>query len=352
MGNCRLLVPALLAAAAAVVPARASLVITPTFDSSITQDTNAAAIEGAINTAIAVFEQTYTNPINVLIYFQEGGGLGESNFYYYDGTPGSGFYQTYYNALVAMDANPAAIAGLNANGGNSVDNPVTGNDNIDIKSANARAVGIAIAPGCVPTGSPGSMFCPNNPGSGADAVDGIISLNTNITYPPNPNGSDYSLVAVAEHEIDEILGLGSSLPNTSSGSGTVGYLANNPAPEDLFRYTASGTLINSAVNCSSPGSAYFSYSGMTDIAQFNNSCNGDDFGDWATSGQVQSAVGSTGTEPIYGPSEIDALSAIGYTVAAPEPATWALLLVPFLAFVLQRRLTFVLRLGTIFNSLK
>ena len=91
---------------------------------------------------------------------------------------------------------------------------------------------------------------------------------------------------------------------------------------------------------------------MTDIAQFNNSCNGHDFGDWATGGQVQSAVGSAGVEPIYGPSEIDALSAIGYTVAAPEPASWVLLLAPFLGFVLHRRLTFVLRLGTIFKSHK
>ena len=190
MGSFRLLVPVLVAAAVTAVSARANLIITPTWDSTITSDPNAAAIEGAINTAIAVFEQTYTNPIDVLIYFQEGGGLGQSNFYYYDGVPGMGFYQQYYNALAATDANPAAIAGLTAadlaaNGNNSnLDNPVTGSDNIDIKSANARAVGIDIAPGCVPTGSPGSMICPNNVGSGSNAVDGIISLNTSITYRP------------------------------------------------------------------------------------------------------------------------------------------------------------------------
>src|SRR5579871_516985 len=59
-------------------PATAQLIITPTFDSSITGDPNAAAIEGAINAAIGVYQSIFANPINVPIYFAEGGGLGES----------------------------------------------------------------------------------------------------------------------------------------------------------------------------------------------------------------------------------------------------------------------------------
>jgi hypothetical protein len=73
--------------------------------------------------------------------------------------------------------------------------------------------------------------------------------------------------------------------------------------------------------------AYLSYSGATDLAQFNNSCNGADFGDWASGGpvQVQDAYGTLGQNPAYGSNEIAALSAIGYTVATPEPGTWMLL---------------------------
>jgi hypothetical protein len=317
---------ALLAVAACgAISAQADLIIVPTFDSSITSDPNAAAIEGAIDDAIDVFESTYSTNITVPIYFQEGGGLGESNFFYYTTS-----YADYYAALVATDANPAAIAGLTANGGAGVDNPVTGTSDIDIKSANARAVGIDIPPGCIPTGSAGSMTCTyDSGGTNPNDVDGIISLNTSITNPPQPNnGSTYALIPVAEHEIDEILGLGSSLPNTNASSGTVTGIAGNPAPEDLFRYNASGARVFT-VNCASPGSAYFSYSGATDLTQFNNACNGADFGDWATGvqAQVQDAYASPGDDPAYGPNEIAAESAIGYTLATttPEPATWMLL---------------------------
>lgn len=308
----------------AAIPANAGLIIDPTFDSSITTQADASAIEGAIEAAIDVFETTYSNPITVDIYFQAGGGLGESQFYWYTAN-----YQTFYNQLVSTDANPAAIAGLAANGGNSANNPITGTSEIDIKSADARALGFDAPPGCIPTGSAGNKNCTQ--GTGADAVDGIISLNTSITFPPqSESGSTYDLTSVAEHEIDEILGLGSSLPNTSAGSGTVDFTAGNPAPEDLFRYTAPGDFAK-AVNCASPVQAYFSYSGSTNLNNFNTACNGDDFGDWLGGGspQVQDAVGTPDATIAYGQGEIDAMSAIGYTLAdpAPEPATWILLLV-------------------------
>src|ERR1700722_10318150 len=116
-------------------PAHAGLIITPTFDSSITSDSHAATIEGVIDSAIRMFDNLYSNPITVSIYFQEGGGLGDSNTAVYDGA-----YTTVYNALVATDANPAAIAALNANGGdpttNGGINPEGDTNAIEIKSAN------------------------------------------------------------------------------------------------------------------------------------------------------------------------------------------------------------------------
>ena len=322
--------------------ARANLIITPTFDSSITSDPNAAVIESSINSAIGVFESTYSTNITVPIYFQEGGGLGGSEFYF-----NTVNYYSFYTQLVATDANPAAVAGLTANGGagtnynrftGTSDNPVTGTTEIDIKSANARALGFTAPPECVPTLSDGSMEC--GYGTGSSSVDGIITLNTNTTYPPQTNnGSNYGLISTAEHEIDEILGLGSSLENTTQDSGNAPDYGGNPAPEDLFRYNAAGQRIF-AVNCgASAVAAYFSYNGATDLTQFNNACNGADFGDWATGSyaQVQDAYGEQGADPAYGPNEIAALSAIGYSLAIPEPGTWMLLLSSLAVLPFARR---------------
>lgn len=324
---------ALLVSFGAVIPARAGLIIDATFDSSITGQADAATIESTIEAAIGVFEATYTNPISVSIVFQAGGGLGESQV----GFAYSQNYQAFYNDLVATNANPAAIAGLTSNGGNAVNNPVTGTSTIELKSANGRAVGIAgDAPLCNPVGSPGSLVCSGVPG-GPDAVDGIISLNTNITYPPQPdNGFNYGLMSVTEHEIDEVLGLGSALGdcNDAGPNPCTSISARDPEPEDLFRYTGPGQFASLSINCANPFTqAYFSYTGATAdntaMTQFNTVCNGADWGDWkgGPTPQVQDAFGNAGAaDPSYGPNEIAAMSAIGYTVATPEPGTLVLLL--------------------------
>jgi hypothetical protein len=306
------------------------MIISAVFDSTITSDPNGAAIEGTINTAIATYESLFTNNITVSIYFQEmTSGLGESNTDIYDES-----YTSFYNDLVANNGNPAAITGLNANGGdantNGGVNPVTGDSNIQLNSADARALGINIPPACFGTGAPGSVQCGS---SGTGPYDGIISLNTGITYPPQPNnGSNYALISVAEHEIDEVLGLGSALINTNNPSGSYNTTPfGDPTPEDLFRYNAAtGGSRTLSTNCATPTSAYFSYgSASTALAEFNNACNGDDFGDWLTGAappQVQDANGTPGVTTTLGPNEIAALTAVGYTMSqgTPEPGTWVL----------------------------
>jgi hypothetical protein len=338
-----------------VMPARAGLIIDTIFDSSITSDPNAAIIKAAIDTAVQTFESLYSNPITVSILFQEGGGLGQSNDLVYGVT-----YTSFYNGLLANDGNPAAIAGLDANGGdpntNGGVNPVGNVNEIEIKSANARALGIDIAPGCVVTPTGDGTAGGNVPnicaftGSGA-TVDGIVSLNTAITTPPNsqtfPDPSYYDLVSTAEHEIDEVLGLGSALENCDSTSpsgacqpgATLNAANDTPigvgAPEDLFRWSAAtGGTRTLSTNCNTPTSAYFAYGPSTGaIAQFNNACNGGDFGDWQSNPlppgvnpQVQDAFGAAGATPVYGPSEIDAMTAIGYDLASPTPEPGAMVL--------------------------
>jgi hypothetical protein len=248
-------------------------------------------------------------------------------------------YQTFYNDLVTTDANPAAIAGLTANGGNAANNPVNNTNTIRLKSANGRAIGIATdTPLCNVTGSAGNLTCSNTPG-GPNAIDGIIGLNTSITFPPQAQGSGtYYLVATVEHEIDEVLGLGSSIANCSGTCTSTSFQGGNPAPEDLFRYTANGVFATGNIDCSGTVTpAYLSYSGATVLTNLNTACNGGDFGDFTGGSQVQNAFATPNLIYNYGANEIAAMSAIGYQVATPEPATFALLIPALGVAALVRR---------------
>ena len=274
-------------------PAYANLTITPTFDVTITSDPNAGAIEGVINSAIGFYESTFADPINVAINFREmTSGLGSSSTFF-----ATGPYNVYLAALKAdaKDATDATATSLLAN---SSTNPVNGNSFIDVKTANLRAVGINANP------SPGQP-------------DGFIGLNTQITDVGSPGTSgQFSLFATVEHEIDEVLGLGSALPSTP---------ALTIFPEDLFRYDASG---NRSFTTSSSAKAFFSINGTTDLAQFDNQNDGGDFGDWQSNPlpggvgpKVQDAFANPGTHPVLTSSspEVIALDAIGYDLVSPVP---------------------------------
>jgi hypothetical protein len=281
--------------------AHGALVISPTFGSSITSDPNAAKIEGTINQAIQVYQTTFTNNINVTINFNEmSSGLGSSNFFFYNISYASFLAALKANATTADDM--IALAHLP----NGTSNPVTNDNFIDVKTANLRALG----------------FTGFNSGL-AGGVDGIIGLNTSITDVGSPGTTgQYSLLATVEREIDKVLGLGSALPSPVN-------FFNDPLPEDLFRYDASGNRSFTA----STTNAYFSIDGTTDLAQFNNSNNGGDYGDWQSNPrptgvgpQVQDAFATPGAHPTLGPNEITALDVIGYTpVVVPEPPSVVLM---------------------------
>src|SRR5262249_51570158 len=74
-----------------------------------------------------------------------------------------------------------------------------------------------------------------------------------------------------EHEMDEILGLGSILPATTD---FLGHRA--VRPQDLFRYSAPGVL---SLSTAAPSSYMSIDGGSTVTAGFNQQAGGD-FGDW------------------------------------------------------------------------
>jgi hypothetical protein len=289
---------------AIAAPARAQLVITPTFDPSITSDPNATAIENTINSVITYYEGLFTNKIDVTIDFMKGGGLG--------GSKPSSYAVPYAAFRAALAAEPQTADTMTALAHLPIStlNPVTGTTDLTIKTADIRALGIA---GSYPSTLPGGY-------------DGIVTLNTKITNPGSPGTSGaYSLYAVVQHEIDEILGLGSALPTP---------IAKNPRPEDLYRYAANGARSLTTIG----DNAYFSLNGTTRLVQFNQftTAAGGDYGDWwshngmgnapglvpFTPIRVQDAFATPGSAPTLatdtGAVEIRALNVIGYTYTSGD----------------------------------
>jgi hypothetical protein len=315
-----------------------SITINATFDPSLS-----AADDAAINAAIAAIESSITSPDNLtvnLYYNSMTGGLGESLTSFFGPT-----YQQYYNALAAVATQPNQLTALASLGpaptGPGSGNPLTGSAQIDITTAEARNLGFSVSGGVT---------------VGSVNYDSEISLNTSITFPPQPNnGSNYGLQAVANHETDEALGIGGA-GSTIGGSG---FFA-NPGDLDLYRYTCSipvATLV-ATLTCPSGDASrtdsgstptdetptsYFSINGGLTVLSFFNQSPGADYGDWlsdcgditvCTNGlpdgfvpQVQDAFGGPATNPALGVNEITAFNAIGYDlVGAPTPEPSSLLL--------------------------
>lgn len=279
-------------------------VISPTFDSSITNNPNAAAIEAMINRAIAIYESLYSDPVTVFILFRysttrpNGTPIGStsqialSNYVVY-----SPSWNTYISALQA-DAKTGNDAAANA----SLP-PNALSANIIPSSANGRALG---------GDTPPAMFDDSSVAVGGP-YDGIVTLNAGAPYQfvRPPNSSNYDAQTSVEHEIDEILGLGSRL-NTSS---------NNLRPQDLFSWSSSGVR-----NISTSGTRYFSIDGgNTDIVNFSQTPNFD-FGDWQSdpcpqaNPYVQNAFGCYGQAPDISETSPEGinLDVIGYDRVPPS----------------------------------
>jgi hypothetical protein len=277
-----LFLPIVLVFLASAAPARA-LVIIPIWDATITNDPNAATIESSISMAIQFYEARFAVPITISIQFQEmSGGLGESGYEYYN-IPYNDFLGALQNN--ASTSNAIYALSLLPPGPN---NPVTGDANINVHVDTIYALGLA-AQEFIPTGSVGDVY-----------------LNTSMMNLSRSNidPSKYDLIAVAEHEMDEVLVLGSDLPDND-----------DPFPQDLFRYDSSGALTFTT----SGDDAYFSLDGTNLLVRFNQESDGD-YGDWWSTGshtpRVQDAFATPGATP--NPNvELVALDVMGYQLLPP-----------------------------------
>src|SRR5213075_1119890 len=171
--------------------------------------------------------------------------------------------------------------------------------NIVTRSAAGRAIGLV---------TPSAMFADSHLDVGGP-YDGIITLNSSkplqFTRPVAPDNFDAR--TFTEHEIDEVLGLGSHL--------------NSPAPqffdpEDLFSWSS----LN-ARNTSSTGVRHFSIDrGLHLIVKLNQDPAGD-YGDWDSEPQcpqnhplVQNAFNCAGQSPEISATSPEgiALDVVGY----------------------------------------
>jgi hypothetical protein len=231
------------------------LTIHATFDSSITGNPNAAAIQAMINRAISIQESLFSDPITIQIRFRYAatgpdgsplaqGTVSQSDFVVY-GIP----WGPFINALKAdatTDNDNIAKASLPGN---------TLSPTIKPSSANGRAVGLD---------TPTAMFADGHVGNGGP-YDGIVTLNSSVPlqFTRPTSASNFDAQRSTEHEMDEVMGIVSDAD------------VSKLHPQDVFSWSSAGHR-----NITSSGTRYFSINGgVTNIVNFNQDSHGD-LGDW------------------------------------------------------------------------
>ncbi len=287
----------------------AGLIINPTFDSSITSNPNAAAIEAMINRTIAIFQSLFSDPITVEILYRfaatdpggrtlDSGTVSESDYAVYSIPWG------YFTSALVTDAKTSDDNTANASLPTSSLTP-----NVTPSSANGRALALDTPP---------AMFSNGRVGDGGQ-YDGIVTLNSQIPFQfTRPTlTSNYDAQRSTEHETDEVLGFGSHLGNSPPVTDLM--------PQDLFSWSAHGIR-----NYSAHGTRYFSIDdGATYIVGFNQMASGD-YGDWLSETcpqshpYVQNAFGCPDQSfdvSATSPEGVN-LDVIGYDlVSTPPPAS-------------------------------
>src|SRR6266496_2624805 len=217
----------------ATTEAPTGLIIHPTFDSSISP-----AIQAMIMRAIGIYESLFSDPITIEILFRYSSTAPNG-----DPFPPGVLSQSFF---VPYDIRwNDFISALRADATTSNDNIANASlpgsalsTNIVASSANGRAVGL---------NTPHAMFSDGTIGPGGP-YDGIVTLNSAQPFSftrPLISGS-FDAQRSVEHEIDEVIGLGSHL-NTPNGPRPC---ANSYEAESSDNTLTGGAGIQSCPTCS------------------------------------------------------------------------------------------------------
>ena len=254
----------------------------------------------AFNVVAQTYQNLFSNPVTINIQVQLGvTGLGASNTSIIS-VP----YTTWRSALAANSAaNPGntfeaqAVASLSP-----TINPLPGS-NVIVRAADAKALAIPFIPA---------------------TFDSTITFSNAVTFELNNTATPgaYDFQDVAAHELDEALGIGSTLTGLANNAALP---ANNFEAEDFFRYGVAG---GPRLESTNPlANVFFSTDGTVLGTQFNQDNGNGDRNDWILHGPplVQDYARGTGTAtPIGTAPETTVLQTLGYDSAVPEPATMLL----------------------------
>jgi uncharacterized protein (TIGR03437 family) len=289
----------------ASVPAQA-ITIVPVFDKTITAQSNSQEIEDCINSVAAVYQGLFTDNVTVTILFRlaatdlQGNpvSLGRSLKPAYQRP-----YVSYLNSLTANKSTAHDTTALSAL-------PAAITSQIRLSSALGRALGFNTA---------GNL---DDNGQNNGTYDGVITLDSEkplqFTRDRGVAPSHYDAIRVIEHEINEVLGLGSAL-DVADAPGQI-------KPEDLFRYSLDSGSVAPTVDVQAASSFFSIDGGIGQLEAFNQDPTGDR-GDWlspscsagSTLQLVQYAFtcrGATADISALSPESI-ALDVIGYHLAYP-----------------------------------
>jgi len=223
-----------------------------------------AAFFTAMNYVASLYDSLFTNNVTITINVGWGeadgntlgsGALGESYKYYQGFT-----YAQIRNALINNEQNSTQSQAYST----LPTTDPTGGSTVEIANATAYALGLT-----------------STIDQGWVGFDSSASWDFNVNS--TPSSGQYDFIAVAEHEISEVLGRDSFLNNTVSEM-------------DLFRYSANGVRDLTPSPPSGYSQAYFSINGgATDLDNWNPTPGNGDLGDWAGSAGDDSYLDYSGS---------------------------------------------------------
>jgi hypothetical protein len=323
---------ALAASLAATSAAQANLNIIAVYDNSITKNANASKIEGAIQSAITVLDNLFSNNLKIDVDFTYNA-ASANNLLSTSQSEYIASYSTYTTALkAAASAAPANKVLATAVANLKYGNDANGASNIVLTGALVATLGLG-------------------PASLSNATININSLQ-NFSFTSSVSSSQYDLSGGLEHELDEVLGgggAGSWLNYIQQDCAKGGAYCNLYGALDLYRYSKAHTP---SFSTSGAVSSYLSFDGgVTKLVAFNQNSGGDYADFWppgAGAGQlIQDAFNSKGKDEAFTAKspEFAMLESLGYDGASaalsglngstggasagsavPEPSTWSMIL--------------------------